>query len=386
MQSERKIKPTRIWILRHGQSNLNQAQCFQGAGAESELTPHGIRSAQLAGQQLVSVGVDAIYSSPLTRAMQTSALILEVLADNGVHPEFHTEATLREIELPGWEGFSYAAVRQEHSESYARFRNTPSSFVLQDAHGRQVWPALELQTRVYTLMPHLLSRHGGANILLVTHGGPARMLLLAALGLPLDYFNSVQQSHCGLSCIVATGWPYNLRLEVLNETRHTGETLPKLKEGKTGLRLLMAASDISNEDGRQGSEDLAQLLESLPLHGVLTGGRNGETAAKQLLRFGCPATIDTCSEAALQSAFENHLRRQRSGGLYNLFITGRRELLSGLIAHAMGPAWQGDSAPSISPEVRSGLSIIHLPGTVQRPVLQAMNTHQAAWAFARGAA
>jgi len=71
---------------------------------------------------------------------------------------------------------------------------------------------------------------------------------------------------------------------------------------------------------------------------------------------------------------------------YNLLITGRRELLSGLIAHAMGPAWQGDSAPSISPEVRSGLSIIHLPGTVQRPVLQAMNTHQAAWAFARGAA
>src|SRR5260370_4486142 len=256
MDFERAPEPTRVWILRHGQSNLNQAQCFQGSGAASRLTQHGIRSAQQAAVRLAGEMIEAVYASPLERAMETSTLVEEVLSNYGVHPEFHVEPALRELDLPGWEGLSYETVRQLYPDSFRQFRNTPASFVLHGIDGRQIWPVLELERLIFSLMPRMLRQHAGRNILLVTHGGPARILLLAALGLDLDHFHSVQQSHGSLSCISATSWPNQLKLELLNETSHTGETLPKLKEGKTGVRLLIAAGDSSATAGTDSAECL----------------------------------------------------------------------------------------------------------------------------------
>ncbi len=383
MQSEGTIQPTRIWILRHGRSTLNQAQCFQGCRAESVLTEHGIRSARLAGNRLACEQIDVIYSSPLARAMQTSVLIREVLSHHNVNPDFQIETELREIELPGWEGLTYEAVCERFPESYRRFRQAPASFTLAGLDGTQIWPLRQMEQRVRALMPRLLNKHAGRNILLVTHGGPARIMLLAALGLDVSRFQSVQQSHGGLSCITASSWPNELRLEVLNETHHTGEILPKLKEGKTGLRLLMLASDISGAASAHGAEELAHLLESLPIHRVLAAGAEGVMTAMRVLRYRSRATIETCAEDGLRGAFENQLRKPRSGGLTNLLITGRTELLSELVARSMQ---SNDSDTPMSLHLCPGLSVIHVPESTHSPVLQAVNTHQAGCTLAGGLA
>ena len=383
MQDERNSRPTRIWILRHGRSTLNQAQCFQGCGVESVLTEHGVRSAQLAGHRLAWEGIDAIYSSPLARATLTSALVREVLSRYKVNPDFRIEPALREIELPGWEGLTYDAVRQKFPDSFRQFRRAPASFTLPDLDGTQIWPMQRMEQRVSTLMPQLISQHAGRTILLVTHGGPARIMLLAALGLNLSRFHSVQQSHGGLSCITASNWPDELRLDVLNETHHTGEILPKLKEGKTGLRLLMIASDISQANIAQGAEDLAHLLESLPIHRVLAAGTEGVMTAMRVLRYRGRATIETCAETGLCGALESQLRKQHPEEITNLLITGRAELLSCLLARSM----QSSNAEApMALHLRSGLSVIHIPGPAHEPVLQAVNTRQAGWTPAGGIA
>jgi probable phosphoglycerate mutase len=226
----------------------------------------------------------------------------------------------------------------------------------------------------------MLRQHAGRNILLVTHGGPARILLLAALRLDLDYFHSVQQSHGSLSCISATSLPNDLRLEVLNETSHTGESLPKLKEGKTGVRLLIAAGDSSATAGTDCADCLAHLLERLPIHCVIAAGPEGVMTAMRLLRYTSRATVETCSESGLGATFESQLLKQRSDELINLLITGRAEVLAGLLVRSMQPAIE----TPMDLQLGSGLSVVHLPGAKQRPVLQAVNTYQAGSILAGG--
>ncbi len=365
--------PTRIWILRHGQSNLNEAQCFQGSGAASSLTEHGVRSAQRAAVRLLEEKIDSVYFSPLERAEETCRLVQSVLYRHGVYPQCHPEPALQELDLPGWEGHGYEVVRRMHPESFRQFRLAPASFSLTGLEGRQVWPIVELEQRIRSLMPRILSQHAGRNVLLVTHGGPARILLLAALGMSLDHFHSIQQSHGGLSCISATRWPNQLKLVLLNETFHTGEILPKLKEGRTGVRLLMVTSDISVPSGGESADGIAHLLESLPIHCVLAAGSDGVMKAMRLLRFRNRATVETCTEGDLSGAFENQLRKRSSNTLVNILITGRSEVLAGLLLRSM----QSNIEAPLGLQLRSGLSVIHLPGVDQRPILQAVNSYRA---------
>lgn len=383
MQADHHTKPTRIWILRHGQSELNQAQCFQGCGAQSSLTAHGIRSARSAAERLIAEEIDAIYSSPLDRAMETAEQVQQVLETQGIYPELHVESALREIELPGWEGLSYAAVREQHAESLRQFHISPASFTLRSPDGSQLWPTLDLELRVHLLMPRMLAQHPGRNILLVTHGGPARILLLAALGLPLDHFHSLQQSHGGLSCISASAWPDALKLEFLNETCHTGESLPKLKQGKTGIRLLVTANH-SSIDGRRGATvELAQFIESLAVHRILAAGQEGVFAAMHLLRHNGRATIEKCSETDICSILDSYLTRCRPNELVNLVLLGRHDMLAAMLTRMMQP---GRRESSMNLELQSGLTVLHLPGTTQLPILQAVNTHQARLTLAGGRA
>ncbi|MDE3163600.1 MAG: histidine phosphatase family protein, partial [Acidobacteriota bacterium] len=198
MQFEGNGVTTRIWILRHGRSTLNDAQTFQGCGAQSELTDEGMRSAQAAGERLRSEGIEVIYASPLRRASQSAELVRATLQADGQEPQLETDAALREMELPGWEGLRYEAVRQHDAEKYRQFRESPANFSLRDAALGEVWPVLELEQRVHRFLSTIVRKDAGKNILLVTHGGPASILLLAALRLPVRCFHAVQVMHGGL--------------------------------------------------------------------------------------------------------------------------------------------------------------------------------------------
>ena len=64
----------KIWLVRHGQTNLNLAKLMQGR-TDEPLNETGIRQAKEAALQAQGVSFDAVYSSPLSRAVVTAALI-----------------------------------------------------------------------------------------------------------------------------------------------------------------------------------------------------------------------------------------------------------------------------------------------------------------------
>lgn len=62
---------TRLFLLRHGETELNREGRYLGLRDES-LTDQGVIQAQQLANALALVPVTAIYSSPLKRASQTA--------------------------------------------------------------------------------------------------------------------------------------------------------------------------------------------------------------------------------------------------------------------------------------------------------------------------
>lgn len=64
----------KIWITRHGQTDLNKARLMQGR-TDAPLNEKGVSQATAARRAIGEVHFDAVYSSPLIRAVRTASII-----------------------------------------------------------------------------------------------------------------------------------------------------------------------------------------------------------------------------------------------------------------------------------------------------------------------
>lgn len=64
----------KIWITRHGQTDLNKKHLMQGR-IDQPLNQTGIEQAQTVRRMIGDITFDAVYASPLDRAITTAAII-----------------------------------------------------------------------------------------------------------------------------------------------------------------------------------------------------------------------------------------------------------------------------------------------------------------------
>ena len=64
----------KIWVTRHGQTNLNKQKRMQGR-TDEPLNDTGIRQAMEARKAIGDITFDAVYASPLDRAITTGSII-----------------------------------------------------------------------------------------------------------------------------------------------------------------------------------------------------------------------------------------------------------------------------------------------------------------------
>ena len=67
----------RLIFVRHGLSSFNKEGRIQGRNDLSTLTREGQLQAEAAGKTISSIPIDAIYSSPLQRASETTKIIIK---------------------------------------------------------------------------------------------------------------------------------------------------------------------------------------------------------------------------------------------------------------------------------------------------------------------
>lgn len=164
-------RPTRLLLLRHGQTELSVQRRYSGRG-NPPLTAVGREQATRAAKMLAAKGdIAAVVTSPLGRARETAeaagaALGVEVRVVDG----------LTETDFGEWEGLTFQEAAERDPELHARWLGDPSL----RAPGGESFD--EVRERVEAVRRDLLARYPGANIVAVSHVTPIKTLLQLALG------------------------------------------------------------------------------------------------------------------------------------------------------------------------------------------------------------
>ena len=241
---------TKVILVRHGRSTYNDQGRYQGCSDESVLTEKGHKSAYQTGVALKSVDIDVIYTSPLKRVRETAQEIINARSNfpASIPPLLVTDK-LKEINLAAWQGLSYQYVKEHYAREYFCWKNSPHRFKLLD---QETFPVIDLYEKAQQFWQEILPQNQGKTILIISHGGTNRALINTAIGTTPDSYHFLQQCNCGISILEFNQLESQQgKLKALNLTAHLGKTLPKLKEGKQGLRLLLLSADTSEHQLQQ---------------------------------------------------------------------------------------------------------------------------------------
>lgn len=162
--------PTRLLLLRHGQTELSVQRRYSGRGNPA-LTEVGRRQADAAARYLAAKGgIAAVVSSPLQRSYDTASAAAAALG-LGVS----VDEDLTETDFGAWEGLTFSEAAQRDPELHRRWLadtgTTPPDGESFDA----------VADRVRRARSRLIATHGGATVLVVSHVTPIKTLLRQAL-------------------------------------------------------------------------------------------------------------------------------------------------------------------------------------------------------------
>lgn len=87
-----------IWLVRHGETNLNKFKLMQGS-TDEPLNDEGRRQAKEAGEFAKDIKFDAVYASPLSRAIETASIISGLPASDIVIDKRIAEVDFGQYEL-----------------------------------------------------------------------------------------------------------------------------------------------------------------------------------------------------------------------------------------------------------------------------------------------
>ncbi|MBF2003990.1 MAG: histidine phosphatase family protein [Chlorogloeopsis fritschii C42_A2020_084] len=381
---------TRVILVRHAQSTYNAQKRYQGSCNDSVLTEKGRNDAYQTGVALRGWKVDKVYTSPLLRTIETTLEILDGLQERYKRillPHIDSSPLLQEIDMPAWQGLTYKYVQEHFAEDYRCWKERPHEFQMAQpqqekqletggiAVAKQCFPVLDLYDRARQFWREILPLHIGKTILIVSHGGTIRALIGTAIAMGCEQYHVLQQSNCGISILkFPTLDDQRAQLEAMNLTTHLGEVLPKLKDGKQGLRLLLVPA---NEKAPHSIHKLTEHLQTVPIDFSLSSDLDySQQTAKQLLKYHPKAVELQVLRQDFLQLWQQTLLSERtvipSNETYSArpitaLVVASVYIIQNMLAQVLGTSLECLQL------VPNTLSILYYPLTMRTPVLQAMN-------------
>jgi alpha-ribazole phosphatase len=162
-----------LLLVRHGETAWNAAGRLQGQ-SNPPLNVPGQRQAMALARIMATEPVQAVYSSDLQRAQETAYSIASALG-----LAVQCDACWREMAFGHWEGLTWEQIQQRDAVAGSAWQADPLHVA--PPQGETL---LQVHTRVRVALSCLVAAHQAHTIVLVSHGGPLRLLLCLALGLP----------------------------------------------------------------------------------------------------------------------------------------------------------------------------------------------------------
>lgn len=188
---------TRLCIVRHGETAWNAEHRVQGQ-LDVPLNAIGFAQADAVARALATEKFSAIYSSDLSRALQTARPVASALAMKVIQ-----EKTLRERHYGIFESLTYAEVKTRFPEDYARFERREPDYAFRSGESLR-----EFSARSIAVIEKIARENTGSNVLVVTHGGVLDKLYRFVTGLPLSAPREFAIPNCGINRVEtgAQGW------------------------------------------------------------------------------------------------------------------------------------------------------------------------------------
>lgn len=259
-----------IILVRHGENEWARKNKLAGRIPGIHLNETGHRQANAVAQRLAALPVKAVYSSPITRCVETAAYVADT---HRLSVQFIDE--ISEVEYGEWEGKKIKKLSKEPLWRAVQFFPSRARFPRGEA-------LRESQFRAVQAIEELAARHDKDMIVVVSHADVIRLLLAHYLGIHIDLFQRLVISPASAS-LLALGAEGGVRVLRINDdgplnvpAAPAKEKQTKKKDGKKPRRA--AARPTPTTDGAANWVNLPAAADGQPSPGANHAAKTSEPA------------------------------------------------------------------------------------------------------------
>ena len=205
---------TRLLLVRHGQTAYNAEVRFMGQ-LDIPLDEIGRVQAQAVAKRLCLERPVALYSSGLSRAYDTASAIQSAIPS---HPELRIDGRLTEGHFGEWQGKTYDSLKVKDTQRLAQWEADRLHVA---PPGGETLP--QMAERVQAAYNDICAENRDKTVIVIGHGGSLQVLIILALGLPLDAYWKLWVSNASVSELRIAEWGAILHL--LNDVSHLTATV-----------------------------------------------------------------------------------------------------------------------------------------------------------------
>ncbi len=178
---------TELILVRHGETVWNVEKIYRGR-ADVDLDEVGIKQADLLGKYLSHWELEAVYSSPLKRALDTANIIARY-HKIGV---YITDGLI-DFDYGEWQSLPEQEVRRSYPALIDKWHNNPQEVRMPGGES-----LADVRARAAGVVDDVLSKYEGS-VVMVSHRVVNKVLICSLLGLDNSYFWNIKQDVSGIT-------------------------------------------------------------------------------------------------------------------------------------------------------------------------------------------
>jgi broad specificity phosphatase PhoE len=166
-----------FYFIRHGETEWNAAGRLCGR-TDVPLSDVGRRQAQLLAVRLKPIPFEALYSSPLRRALETASILGHAIGREAV-----ADPRLLELSYGAWEGRTSDEIKRANPDVYRAWEQDPASVAPPEGESGE-----QLIERLKPFLADVEQRHLSGNVVVVCHRTVCRLLACHIMGVPISEY------------------------------------------------------------------------------------------------------------------------------------------------------------------------------------------------------
>jgi broad specificity phosphatase PhoE len=193
-----------LYCVRHGETVANAAGRIQGQ-SDTCLSPLGQRQSQAVAAALGELPIEAVYASPLRRAVDSAQCVADRL-----HLGMRVDGRLMEINAGIFQGLSWPQIEARYPREARRWKAQDPDFRIPGGESRR-----DVMRRADEALREIHAA-GHTQAIIVAHGGLLSAAFKVLLNIPAER-NPFSLENGSISKIA---WDRDVKLLWLNQTHH----------------------------------------------------------------------------------------------------------------------------------------------------------------------